>query len=85
MYTDEIKKAVQALAGPKNFVVDIVEYVDFDPQFIGLRFYSVQWELYTDEERFAGAMYLKEMKELIESFGILVTLEPVEGEPGEWQ
>lgn len=81
MYTDEIKKAVQSLKSPKGFIVDIVEYIDFDPQFIGLRFYGSQWNSYTDDQRFNAAMFLKEMKETIESFNIKVTLEPVDGEP----
>lgn len=83
MYTDEIRNAVKSLTSPKGFVVDIVEYTDFDPQFIGLRFYSSQWDLYSEDERLSAALYLKEMKEVIESYNVLVTLEPVNGAPSE--
>lgn len=81
MYTKKIKDAVDKLMSPDNFIVDIVGYEEFDPQFIGLRFYSSQWYAFNDEERLTAALYLKEMKETIESFNILVTLEPVEGAP----
>lgn len=76
LYTPQIKEAVDKIRVPKDFVVDIVEY-NLYPAFIALRFYESQWVAFSEPERLVCARYLSTIKNIMESFGVLVTLEPV--------
>lgn len=76
LYTPQIREAVDKIRVPKDFVVDVVEY-NMYPAFIALRFYESQWVAFTEPERLVCARYLSAIKNIIESFGVPVTLEPV--------
>lgn len=76
VYTPKIKVAVKAIPVPLDFSVDIVEY-DFTPPYIGLRFYESQWRHLSENERLKCIAYLIDVKQVIESFGINVTIDPV--------
>lgn len=76
IYTQKMRSAISQLRSPHDFVVDIVEY-DMNPRFIGLRFYENQWAHYTDGERLKCLNHLQKIKNIIEAYGVPVTLEPV--------
>lgn len=76
IYTQKMRSAIAQLKAPHDFRVDIVEY-DMNPKFIGLRFYEHQWAHYTDNERLRCLKYLGNIKNIIESHGVPVTLEPI--------
>lgn len=76
IYTPQMKEAVHQIPVPKDFSIDIVEY-HLDPKFLGIRFYESQWKHYNDSERLKCIMYLDTIKTLLESYGVMVTLEPV--------
>jgi hypothetical protein len=71
-----MREAVHQIKAPHDFVIDIVEY-DLNPKFLAVRFYESQWLHYNDSERLKCIMYLDTIKTLLESYGVMVTLEPV--------
>lgn len=81
IYTPAIKRDVHSLPVPANFVMDVVEY-DFHPPYIGLRFYESHWRHMNDNERLKCIDYMTKVKNIIESYGIQVTLDPVYDLPG---
>jgi len=81
IYTPNIKKQVQSIKVPDNFMMDIVEY-DFVPPYIALRFYESHWRHMSDKERLKCISYMDTIKKIIESHGINVTLDPVYDVPG---
>lgn len=81
IYTPVIKREVHCIPVPANFVMDIVEY-DFQPPYIGLRFYESHWRHMNDKERLSCINYMTKVKKIIESHGVQVTLDPVYDLPG---
>jgi hypothetical protein len=81
IYTPKIRQAVRSVLVPQDFVMDIVEY-DFIPPYIALRFYESHWRSMTDNEKLKCIRYLQKIKNIIESYGIKVTLDPVYDIPG---
>ena len=76
LYTPQMREAVHQIKIPHDFTIDIVEY-DLTPKFLAIRFYESQWLHYNDSERLKCIMYLDTIKTLLESHGVMVTLEPV--------
>lgn len=81
IYTPVIKRQVHSIPVPANFVMDVVEY-DFQPPYIGLRFYESHWRHMNDKERLKCINYMTKVKNIIESHGVQVTLDPVYDLPG---
>ena len=83
VYTPTIKRQVDSIPVPSDFVMDIVEY-DFDPKhpYIGLRFYESHWRYMSDLERLRCIEYMSKIKKILEAYGISVTLDPVYDVPG---
>ena len=76
LYTPQMREAVHQVKPPHDFIIDIFEY-DLQPSFLAIRFYESQWVHYNDSERLRCIMYLDKIKTLLESYGVMVTLEPV--------
>jgi hypothetical protein len=81
IYTPQMKRDVHSIPVPANFVMDVVEY-DFVPPYIGLRFYESHWRHMNDKERLKCINYMTQVKNIIEAYGIQVTLDPVYDMPG---
>jgi len=81
IYTPKIKEQVRSVRVPADFMMDVVEY-DFYPPYIGLRFYESHWRHLSDLERLRCIDYLSKVKNIIEAYGINVTLDPVYDVPG---
>ena len=81
IYTPKIKEQVRSVKVPADFMMDVVEY-DFYPPYIGLRFYESHWRHLSDLERLRCIDYLSKVKNIIEAYGINVTLDPVYDLPG---
>jgi hypothetical protein len=81
IYTAEMRRAVQSVKVPVDFVMDVVEY-DFYPPYLALRFYESHWSHLSENERIKCVSYLQKIKKIIESFGVSVTLDPVYDMPG---
>jgi hypothetical protein len=81
IYTPKIKEQVRSVKVPADFMMDVVEY-DFYPPYIGLRFYESHWRHLSDLERLRCIDYLSKVKNIIEAYGINVTLDPVYDVPG---
>lgn len=76
LYTSKMREALHQIKVPHDFTIDIFEY-DLEPPFLAIRFYESQWLHYNDSERLRCIMYLDKVKTLLESYGVLVTLEPI--------
>lgn len=81
IYTPKIKAEVHSLKVPADFVMDVVEY-DFYPPYLALRFYESHWRHLSENERIKCIDYLTKVKKIIESHGVMVTLDPVYDVPG---
>lgn len=81
VYTPEMRRAVQSIKVPADFVMDVVEY-DFYPPYLALRFYESHWNHLSENERIKCVIYLQKIKKIIEGFGVNVTLDPVYDMPG---
>jgi hypothetical protein len=81
IYTPKMKKEVHSVPVPVDFVMDIVEY-EMYPPYIGLRFYESHWRHLNDNERLKCIWYMQRVKNIIESHGVSVTLDPVYDVPG---
>jgi hypothetical protein len=81
IYTPKMKKEVHSVPVPVDFVMDIVEY-EMYPPYIGLRFYESHWKHLNDNERLKCIWYMQRVKNIIESHGVSVTLDPVYDVPG---
>lgn len=77
IYTPKLKASIDSIRPPHEFVIDIVEYNLPGNDFLGIRFYESQWEYYNEKERLDCLLYLSKVRDIIRSFGIQVTLEPV--------
>lgn len=80
-YTAEVRKAVAGIPKPIPVTIDVMEYADDHGEFYGLRIYSYEWNALDQADYQRALTYLITMRKTIESFGLLVTLEPVEGAP----
>lgn len=76
IYTPKMREEIRKYKPPHDFVIDIIEY-DLNPKFLAIRFYESQWKRYNDAERLKCILYLDTIKTLLESYGVMVTLEPV--------
>ena len=76
LYTPKVRAAVRSIPSPHQFEMEVFEYSNFDPKFIGLRFKESQWAYYTEAERYDCLMYLEKVREVLTGFGIASTLEP---------
>lgn len=76
LYTDKMREDLRKIAVPHDFTIDIVEY-NLKPSFLAVRFYESQWLHFNDRERLRCIMYLDAVKNMLESHGVMVTLEPV--------
>lgn len=81
IYTPAMKAEVHKIRVPHDFQMDIVEY-DFGQPFIALRFFESHWRYYTDNDRADVLLYMNAVKEIIEAYGVPVTLDPVYDVPG---
>lgn len=81
IYTPKMKRDVHTIPVPANFVMDIIEY-DFVPPFIGLRFYESHWRHMSDKERLKCIDYMTKVKNIIQGYGVKVTIDPVYDVPG---
>lgn len=76
LYTPKMREEMHKVPVPHDFTVDIIEY-NLNPSFLAIRFYESQWLHYNDRERLRCIMYLDKIKTLLESYGVMVTLEPI--------
>jgi len=76
IYTPEMQAAVKTVKMPHDLPVDIIGY-EMHPPFIGLRFYESHWRYLTDKERLDCIEALIKIKQIIEAFGVNVTIDPV--------
>ena len=81
IYTPEAKKAVHLIPVPNDFVLDIVEFDAKSVGFILLRFYSDQWDAFSEDERYRCGVYLQTIQRILNLYGINATLDPVVGSP----
>lgn len=78
IYTPKIRESIRSIKPPHDFIIDIVEYNDnFKYPFLSIRFYESQWEYYSEKERLDCLLYIADIRDIIRSFGINVTLEPI--------
>lgn len=82
IYTPKMREQVRQIPVPHDFVMDVVEYSEFKPPFIALRFYESHWRHFNERERLNCTIYLSTVKKIIESHGVNVTLDPVYDAPG---
>ena len=82
IYTPKMREEVRKIPVPHDFVMDVVEYSEFKPPFIALRFYESHWRHFNERERLNCTFYLSLVKKIIESHGVNVTLDPVYDMPG---
>ena len=82
IYTPKIKSEVRAIPVPADFVMDIVEFDEFNPPYILLRFYESHWRHMSDKERLKCIQYMSRVKKTIEAYGVQVSLDPVYDVPG---
>jgi hypothetical protein len=82
IYTPRIKAEVHKIPVPADFVMDIVEFEEFHPPYILLRFYESHWKHMSDKERLSCIQYMDKVKKIIKSYGINVSLDPVYDVPG---
>lgn len=76
LYTEKMREELRKIPVPHDFTIDIVEY-NLKPSFLAVRFYESQWLHFNDRERLRCIMYLDAVKNMLESYGVMVTLEPV--------
>ena len=81
IYSKSMRQAVHAIKVPHKFIMDVVEFPTPDGGFLMLRFYGDQWEAFSEMERGECAEYLARVKSILESHGVLSTLDPVIGSP----
>ena len=81
IYSRAMRQAVHSIPVPHKFIMDVVEFPTHDGGFLMLRFYSDQWEAFSEMERGECAEYLAKIKSVLEGFGVLSTLDPVIGSP----
>jgi hypothetical protein len=81
IYTPKLRSALSSIRPPHDLEIDIVEY-DMYPPFLGLRFYESQWLHLSESERLRCIEYLKDIKTIIEAFGVKATIDPVYDKPG---
>lgn len=82
IYSKSMRQAVHAIPVPHRFIMDVVEFpAPNGGGFLMLRFYSDQWEAFSEMERGECAEYLAKVKSVLEGYGVLSTLDPVIGSP----
>jgi hypothetical protein len=82
IYTPKIRSEVRAIPVPSDFIMDIVEFDEFNPPYILLRFYESHWRHMNDKERLKCVQYMDRVKKTVESYGVKVSLDPVYDVPG---
>jgi hypothetical protein len=82
IYTSKMKSEVRSIPVPADFVMDIVEFDEFNPPYILLRFYESHWRHLSERERLKCIQYMEKIKRIIQSYGVKVSLDPVYDVPG---
>ena len=73
MYTDNMKRAIRSVKAPKDFVISIADY----DHFLAIQFYESHWRHLNDSERLRCINYMAKIKNILESLGANVTLDPI--------
>lgn len=74
IYNSEMRRAVHEIRVPvQGFVMHVVEF----DTFVLLRFYYSQWNSYTEMQRARCLEYLAKVRQVLESMGLNVALDPV--------
>jgi len=82
IYTPKMRAALQTIKPPHDLTVEVIEYSDMNPPFLGLRFYESEWRYLSESERLRCIEYLQDMRRIILAFGINSTIDPVYDVPG---
>jgi hypothetical protein len=73
MYTDKMKRSIRSVKAPKDFQITIADY----DQFLAIQFYESHWRHLNDKERLRCIEYMTRVKNILESLGANVTLDPI--------
>lgn len=76
IYTPAMKAAVNSVKMPHDLPIDIIGY-EMHPPFIGIRFYESHWRYLSEKERLDCIEAILAIKQIIESFGVQATIDPV--------
>jgi hypothetical protein len=73
MYTDKMKRSIRSVKAPKDFQITIADY----DHFLAIQFYESHWRHLNDNERLRCIEYMMKIKNILESLGANVTLDPI--------
>ena len=73
MYTDKMKRSIRSVKAPKNFEISIADY----GHFLAIQFYESHWRHLNDNERLRCIEYMTKIKNILESLGANVSLDPI--------
>ena len=73
MYTDKMKRSIRSVKAPKDFQITIADY----DKFLAIQFYESHWRHLNDNERLRCIEYMMKVKNILESLGANVTLDPI--------
>lgn len=73
MYTDQMKRSIRSVKAPKDFQITVVDY----DHFLAIQFYESHWRHLNDNERLRCIQYMTKVKNILESLGANVTLDPI--------
>lgn len=73
LYTPQMRANVRMLKPPKDFSIGIMDY----GQFLSIQFYESEWRHLNDTERLRCIKYVSDVKKVLESYGVNVTLDPI--------
>jgi hypothetical protein len=73
MYTDKMKRSIRSVKAPKDFEISIADY----DKFLAIQFYESHWRHLNDNERLRCIQYMTRVKNILESLGANVTLDPI--------
>ena len=73
MYTSKMKHAIRSVKAPKDFSISIADY----DHFLAIQFYESHWRHLNDNERLRCIQYMTKIKNILESLGANVSLDPI--------
>jgi hypothetical protein len=73
MYTSKMKHAIRSVKAPKDFQISIADY----DHFLAIQFYESHWRHLNDNERLRCIEYMTKVKNILESLGANVSLDPI--------
>ena len=73
LYTPQMRASVRAIKPPKDFSIGIMDY----GKFLSIQFYESEWRHLSDPERLRCIKYMNDVKKVLESQGVSVTLDPI--------